>query len=83
MNNQKIIVYNLKFNPTRLSDLNRMNIASKRPSQGEVKPLSSAQYADTRKPVMSGKSNDGKFFVVIDVVHQFIIPFPDFINLYK
>ena len=74
MNNQKIIFYNLKFNPTRLSDLNRMNIASKRPSQGEVKPLSSAQYADTRKPVMSGKSNDGKFFVIIVVVHQFIIP---------
>ena len=61
----------MKFNPTRLSDLNRMNIASKRPSQGEVKPLSSAQYADTRKPVMSGKPNDGKFLVVIVV----IIPF--------
>ena len=59
-----------------------MNIASKRPSQGEVKPLSSAQYADTRKPVMSGKSNDGKFFVVIVVTIHHSITI-NFINPYK
>ena len=56
-----------KFNPTRLSDLNRMNIASKKaPSrdhhhhQSHVQPIASAGYSDYRKPVMNER-NEGKF----------------------
>ena len=41
-----------------------MNVSTKPPSKGEVKPLSSAHYGEYRKPVMSDDA-DGKNLKIV------------------